>query len=413
MKTKIIFSLMLIFFINSFISAQSDYEAVQNFKKQYKQIEESIKSVSSVDQCNTIGENISNLKNDFVGYKILFDKALYPENFESSFVKIENALESKKTDLTQISTLTTQVGTLQTQVVELNQQNEMLIKQINELKARSEKDEATIAQLNKLVAQLKGNINQRDLLVRDLVDSLLVEFTKLPQNLSKKEAQVIQSKINKGNLFYNIERTIADNIRFTKVTQLTADDFSQMKKQYRDFDKVWKQIGPRLSSVYLNKKQKKSEISQIDSLFVQWNDQLNNEIWKGLQKLFLEKNINLVPFNNADQFVNSVSAFITDEIKNLSVKSKEEPENIFHTFADSIYFKTVEKKWIPFLIENNMMTQAEKNIVDTKIEIWKKEFTPSYLYLGYIALGVIILFTVVFLYKKGRKLPMQSAKFNE
>jgi len=403
MKAKMFLSVLLFLIMNALIVAQSDYETLQSFKSQYKQIEESIKSASSVDECTAISEKINNLRSDFVDNKTFLDKSLYPENFESAFTKIENALETKKTDLTQIGALTTQVGTLQTQVTELNQKNEELIKQINELMVKSEKDRATITQLNRLVSQLRGNINQRDLLVRDLVDSLLVEFIKTPQNLNQKEAQAIISKVNKGNLFYNIERTIADNIQFTKVTQMTPGDFSQMKKQHRDFDKVWNQIGPRLSSVYLSKKQKKSEIAQIDSLFVEWSSQINNEIWKSIHRQFLEKEINLIPFNNSDQFVSSVSAFIDNEIKNLDVKSREESENTFLAFIDSVYSKTVEKEWVPILFENNMMTQAEKDIIDAKIEVWKKEAGPSYSYWGYIIVGAIIIFVVAYMFQKKKK----------
>ncbi|NJD21466.1 MAG: hypothetical protein FIA82_02175 [Melioribacter sp.] len=403
MKTKIFLSVLLFLIINILLLAQSDYETLQNFKSQYKQIEESIKNVSSVDECNAISEKINNLRNDFTGNKTFLDKALYPDNFESALVKIEKSLEVKKTDLAQISTLTTQVGSLQVQVTELNQKNEELIKQINELMLKSEKDQATITELKRLVAQLRGNINQRDLLVRDLVDSLLVAFIKSPQNLNQKESQAIMSKVNKANLFYNIERTIADNIQFTKVTQMTADDFSQMKKQYSDFDKVWKQIGPRLSNVYLNKKQKKSEIAQIDSLFVQWNDQIDSGIWRSVNNLFIGKNIYLAPFNNADLFVTNVSAFIDEEIKNIGAKSKNESEDIYYTFADSVYYKTFAKKWLPVLIENNMMTQSQKDVVEAKIEFWKKEAVSSFSYWIYVITIIIILFVVVYIFQRTKK----------
>lgn len=403
MKTKIFLGILFLFVISASIFAQSDYETVQNFKRQHKQIVEAIKNAVSPDDCNIIEEKINNLRNEFEGNKALLDKALYPDNFESSFEKIESAFQSKRTDLAQINILTTQVGTLQEQVLMLNQKNEDLMKRISDLTLKSEKDQADIANLKKLVSQLRGNINQRDLLVRDLVDSLLVEFIKSPQEMTQKERRVIITKINKGNLFNNIKRTIEDNIRFTNVTQMTADDFSKMKKQQRNFDKVWKQIGPRLSSVYLKEKNKKLEISQIDTLFVQWNNQMNNEIWRGIHALFMEKNINLISFNNSNQFVDKVCSFIDEQIKDLDVKSTDESEEIFYTFTDSVYFKTVEKKWIPVLLENNMMTQTEKDLIDGKINEWKNEMTPSYAYLGFIIVGVIIIAAVLYAYKKTKK----------
>ncbi|MDP2037722.1 MAG: hypothetical protein Q8L04_10100, partial [Ignavibacteria bacterium] len=298
---------------------------------------------------------------------------------------------------------TTQVGTLQEQVLVLNQKNEDLIKRISELTLKSEKDQVDIANLRKLVSQLRGNIDQRDLLVRDLVDSLLVVFIKSPQNLTQKERRVIVTKVNKGNLFNNVKRAIEDNINFTKVTQMTADDFSKMKKQHHDFDKVWKQIGPRLSGVYLKEKDKKLEIAQIDSLFVQWNNQINNEIWRSIYALFMEKNINLTSFNSSSQFVEKVAIYIDDQIKNLGVKNYDESEEIFNAFTDSVYFETVEKEWIPVLLENNMMTQAEKDMIDAKIREWKNEMAPSYAYIGFIIVGIIIIAAILYAYMKTKK----------
>ena len=403
MKAKIFSGILFLFVISASIFAQSDYETVQNFQRRHKQIIEEIKNAASADECIIIEEKINNLRNEFAENKALLDKALYPDNFESSFEKIESAFQSKRTDLTQINILTTQVGTLQEQVIVLNQKNEELMKQISELTLKSEKDQADIAKLKKLVSQLRGSINQRDLLVRDLVDSLLVVFIKSPQNLTQKERRVIVTKVNKGNLFNNVKRAIEDNINFTKVTQMTADDFSKMKKQHHDFDKVWKQIGPRLSGVYLKEKDKKLEIAQIDSLFIQWNEQINNEIWSNIHALFMEKNINLISFNSSAQFVEKVTSFIDDQIKNLGVKNYDESEEIFHTFTDSVYFKTVEKKWIPVLLENNMMTQTEKDMIDAKIREWKDEMAPSYAYIGFIIVGVIIITVILFAYKKTKK----------
>lgn len=403
MKTKIFFCLIPFLLMTSFLFAQSDYQTMQNFKKLHKEIEEIIKNASTLDECDLVEGKITNLKNDFLGDKAMLDKALYPENFESSLEKVENSLQFKKNDLRQITNLKTEVANLHIQLDDLNRKNEELLKQINTLKLKNEKDQATITKLNNLVAQLKGNINQRDLLVRDLVDTLLVQFIKTNPATNAGDAKVIKSKIKKENLFYNIERAITDNISFTKITRLNADDFSTIKKQYKDFNKTWTQIGPKLSSIYLNDKQRKSEIVQIDSLFNEWNQVINTQIWENIRKQFEEKNINLSPFNSSEQFVESTSAFIQDELKNRNLKSKTEAENVFHLFVDSLYFKSIEKKWIPLLIQNKMMTSENKNKIESQIELWHEElFSTNYLFIIIPIAFVIILIGITFYYKKNR-----------
>lgn len=415
MKINKFFILTFIFsaFVLSQASfAQSDYEKTQNFKTRYKQLEDAIKNAASIDECSVIGENIAKLKTDFTSDAALLDKSLYPETFETSFGKIERALEVRKGDFTQIVELKTQVGTLQDKVSELSQQNEGLIVQIKQLQLKSTKDAQTIASLQKLVSQLKSNIAQRDELVRGLVDSLLAEFVKTPGTLNDVEKQTIFNKVDSGNLFYNIERTISDNIQFMKVTQTTPDDLSNMKKQYADFNKVWRQIGPKLADVYLNQRDKAAEIANIDNMFADWNSKINDEIWGQVNRLFREKQLPLLPFRNGGQFVNSVSSFVDDELKNLPVKGSSQAKETFYMFTDSVYFKTVQPTWIPILIENNMMSSANKDTIEKRISTWKEKVAPASKWNWvYFVGGFIIIALLVAYFMKGRK--KQPVNFEE
>lgn len=402
MKTIIFLTALLTLYASFPIYSQSDYEELQNFKKQCNSIEESIKNAATPEECSAIRERINNLKNDYAGYKKIFDKALYPENYESTFEKIERALEFKNADIRQITTLTSRVGELETQVEQLNLQNETLLKQVEQLKIQVEKGEATIADLKRAVARLSGSIKERDLLVRDLVDSLLVEFGKSSGN-TQRDKKAIITKINKGNLFHNIKRTIEDNIQFTKVTQMTADDFSQMKNQHRDLSKMWLQIGPKLSNVYLNKKDKKLEIAQIDSLLAEWKEQMNSEIWRNIFNQFHAKGIKLVPFSNAEQFVNNINGYIDDKISSIDNISEDDALNNYKVFVDTVYHQAIEKEWIPILFESNQLSQNEKAQLDVKIEEWKSAVTSSTAYWGYIIVALIIIVAAIVLLRSNKK----------
>lgn len=404
MKNRFLLSLLFFFGLCFGSYAQSDFEKTQNFKNRYQQLESAIKSATSLDECTTIAENISILKEDFISDKELLDKSLYPENFDSSFEKIERMLEVRKGDFTQITELSTEVGTLKDRVSTLSQENQGLIGQIKTLQIKATKDASTIASLQKLVAQLKANIQQRDELVRGIVDSLLADFVNYSSSMNENEKQVIFSKVESGNLFFNIERTIADNVQFMKVTQMTPDDLGEMKKQYKDFNKVWRQIGPKLADIYLTKRDKAAQIANIDAMFNDWNIRINDEIWGQVNKLFREKKIALLNFRSSDQFVNSVTSFIDDEIKNLGVKSSTESEKVYYAFTDSVYFKSIEPVWIPVLIENSMMSEANKDSIDANIAKWKAKVAPAsafnWIYVAFIA---VIVFLVAAYFLKGRK----------
>ena len=278
-----------------------------------------------------------------------------------------------------------------------------MLVQIKQLNIIVTKDAQTIASLQKLVSQLKANIAQRDELVRGIVDSLLEQFLKTPNTLNEAEKQAIFKKVDNGNLFFNIERTISDNIQYMKVTQITPEDLSKMKAQYKDFNKVWHQIGPKLSAVYLDKKDKSMQIANIDNMFGEWSSRIDDEMWGQINKLFREKKLAVLPFKSGEQFNTSVNSFINDEIKNLNVKSSAESKNTFSTFADSVYFRTIQPVWIPILIENNMMSTANKDSIEKRIGIWKEKVAPAKTNVIYIVLGAVIFILIVLLILKGKK----------
>ncbi|NJD21342.1 MAG: hypothetical protein FIA82_01550 [Melioribacter sp.] len=406
MKTNKFFFLIFLlaaFVLNQNIFAQSDREKVTNFDSRFKQYENAIKNAASLDECNIIGENIEKLRVEFADSKTLLEKSLQI-NYDEEFLKIGRALEVRKGDFTQIVQLTTEVGTLKDKVSELSQQNEGLILQIKQLNIRTAKDAATIASLTRLVSQLRSNIEQRDELVRGIVDSLLQEFVKTPGTLNEAEKQAIYKKVDNGNLFYNIERTISDNVQFMKVTQMKAEDLSKMKEQYKDFNKVWRQVGPKLAEVYLNRRDKAAQVANIDAMFTDWNIRINDEMWGQVNKLFRDYKLALLPFRGGDQFVNSVTSFVDDEIKNYGVKSKTESENTFFAFTDSVYFKTVQPVWVPVLIENNLMTEANKDSVEKRIATWKEKVAPpSKMNWVYIVSGVVIIALFIAYFMKGKK----------
>lgn len=400
MKKLINISLIYYFLMVSLVSGQSDYEAVQKFKYHYKQIEESIKNAVSVDELDLISTKIIDLKNSSFNNKSILNHALYPEDYESSFFNIEHALSSKRADLSHIKQLSFQVTELESRVSSLSRENELLLLEINKLKSRADKDEATIAKLNNLIAQLRGNIYQRDLLVRDLVDTLLEQFTKYNTNLTVGEVREIKSKIRNENLFYNINRTISDNINFINVTRLHADDFSSLKKQHNDLSLVWNQISPKLIKVYAGDKKRNSEILAIDSLLNEWDENINTNIWNSVYGIFKEKNIELHPFTDGNQFVNSMVSFIQKEMQNINLNDRSEGELKYHLFADSIYFKILEKNWLPLLIGNKMLTKEDKNTIDSNLKNWQSELSPTNLYLLFMVAGAVLVFFSLYYFIK-------------
>ncbi|MCA2004730.1 MAG: hypothetical protein LDL01_02945 [Ignavibacterium sp.] len=395
MKNFIFISLTILF-ITSNLSAQSDYEIVQNFKNKYQQFEQQIKNAVTLEELNALTGEIERFKNEFSTYKDLLDKSLYPDNFEKSFDKLGNALVLRKTDFTQIETLQTEVITLRTEVDDLNKKNAELLNQIQILEVQRKKDAETIARLEKLVSELRASLKKRDELVYAIIDSLAPKLSGDVSALTQKEKEQIVAETEKKNVLYIVKKSLRDNTRFLEVTTLKPEDLKDVKEQQSNFVSMWQKVGPKLVDVYAGRKDKAQELKDIDALFTSWKTGIQREAWESIREDFALNNINLQSFYNGNEFTEIITAFINDEIKSYGVKSKEESERIYSVFVDSVWYKTIANEWMPYLLENNMISSQQKEIIEKKIAEWKEVISPKDLTLIYVGVGILIVLIAAF-----------------
>lgn len=410
MKKYILINLFVVFIASNLI-AQSDYEIVQSFKNRYQQFEQQIKNAVTVEELNLLTGEIEKFKNEFSTYKELLDKSLYPDNFEKSFDKLGNSLVLRKTDFIQIETLQTEVVTLRSEVDELNKKNAELLNQIQLLEVQRKKDAETIARLEKLINELRTSLKKRDELVYAIIDSLSPKLAGDVSALTQKEKEQIIAETEKKNVLYIVKKSLRDNTRFLEVTTLKPEDLKDVKEQQSNFVSMWQKVGPKLVDVYAGKKDKAQELKDIDALFTSWKSGIQREAWESIREDFALNNINLQSFYNGNEFTEIIVSFINDEIKSYGVKSKEESQRIYNVFVDSVWYKTISNEWMPYLLENNMLTMQQKEMIEKKIVEWKEIISPKDLTLIYVGVGVLIVIIVAFflLRKKNGSKPVESS----
>ena len=407
---KLFLTPLIILFIFSKLSAQSDYEIVQSFKNRYYQFEQQIKNAVTVEELNLITGDIERFKNEFSTYKDLLDRSLYPENFEKSFEKLGNSLILRKTDFIQIETLQTEVIELRSEVDELNKKNAELLSQIQILEVQRKKDAETIAKLEKLVSELRASLKKRDELVYAIIDSLAPKLSGDVSALTQKEKEQIIAETEKKNVLYIVKKSLRDNNRFLEVTTLKPEDLNEVKQQQSNFVSLWQKVGPKLVDVYAGRKDKSQELKDIDALFTSWRTGIQREAWESIREDFALNNVNLQSFYNGNEFTEIITAFINDEIKSYGVKNKEESQRIYSVFVDSVWYKTISNEWLPYLLENNILTTQQKEMIEKKIAEWKETISPKDLTLIYVGVGVLIVLIVTFflLRKKNGTKEVQS-----
>ena len=401
-------TLILLLFTSIPLLAQSDYEMVQSFKERYNNLTSGIKSATSLDDLDNLTTEVENLKRDFSGKKEILDQSLYPENYNSSFEKLFSAIELRRGDFTSIDILKTEVTTLKSEIDLLDKRNNELINQITVLESQRKKDAATVSKLEKLVSDLRATILKRDELVFSIVDSLTPKLAGDVSTMTQQDKDQVYSQVEKDNILAVVKKSLRDNSRFLEVTSLKVDDLENVKRQEQNFVTMWRKVGPKLVDVYANQGDKTVELKDIDNLFSIWSNRIRREAWESINEEFSLNNINLPAFNNGEVFTNVVTQFISDEIKNYGVKSKEESEQIFSVFTDSVWFNKISTEWMPYLIDNKLLSIQQKDGIEKKIAEWKSVVAPqSYTWL-YAVIGLAAVFIVILAIILRKKKPLKD-----
>jgi chromosome segregation ATPase len=395
--------LLLIFGFINLIVAQSDLEIVDNFKSEVASIDNQIKNATSLEELKDVPTRIDSLKENYADHKKLLDNSLYPDNYQTTLDKLNKNYLMRQGDFTTIDVLQTEVSALNEQVEFLNQRNNELLSEVRSLEAQRDKDAKTIKKLNNLVAQLRTSIRERDELVLSMIDSLMPPTVRDQDMLTAEDKSVIAKEEQEQNVIANVKTTIKDNIRFMQVTSLKPNDLIAIREQQEDFSGKWQKVGVELVEVYSEDGKKSEELKEIDELFNQWYAAVAKEAWSSIDDDFSLNGIELRKFNNGEEFTTSIELFIGDELKNLGVKSDEDSKKVFAQFADSTWFAIIQPVWMNYLIENKMLTEENKDRMESKIAEWKNALYPSNLWILFLLIAVVVIGIGVFVFIRKKK----------
>ncbi len=393
----------------SFALAQekSDYQVVQEFQAKYKAIQKATEAAATVQDCGSIAYSINELERENADYKKLLDKALYPDGFEG---KIQNArlqlrlaqdkLGVIEDQVKRIAELRAQVDLLSEQVSQLSGENSNLLKQIQ--KMSSDKSKATIDSLQGLISKLQAGIRQRDQLIFALVDSLFLQYDKDITSLKDVEKQSLVGKIEKGNVFTSIKRSIRDNIEFLEATSLSGKDVAEMAKQQRKFEVQWQGFGKKLAAIYSTGKKGANEVTQIDTMLADWGRKTKGIFWHQLNLQFRDRGFAVKEFSSGNQFNDHIQEFIDGEITVAAKAKSDELYKRYVIFSDSVWRGDVKPEWLPLLVDRGELSDSQVQALDSKVDEWRKTVQPPQTIM-YILIALVLGLIAWFAYKRMQK----------
>lgn len=403
LKSRISFILVIFIHLQSLSLAQSDYAIVQKMKTDYEEIKDQISDATNRDELTAINANIEELILTYSKHSELLDKALFPEKYEEMIDNLNGMIASKENNFASVEVFQAEVSDLQQRVDTLSMKNSELEKSINEITQLFDKSKKETSNLSSIISDLKIALQKRDLLIINMVDSLMPPVMREKPLLSSEDKENITWEFDKNNVIRNIKITISDNIKYLDLTSLQPDDLTEIQGQQYEFADTWAKIGPRLAEVYSDDTRRSNDLFEIDSLFKSWTIAIEKEAWQSIKEEFNAKGIVLDDFMDGQEFVGSMNQYIENEKKNIDKAPEETAKTSLEEFADRTWKDDIEPKWAPYLIENGMLTEADTEVIEENIEVWRSEIYPSKWWLwiilsGFVFSGLVILLRLL---KKG------------
>jgi hypothetical protein len=388
---------------------KSDRAIVDKFEKTVKVLYRAADSAKTVQECADINTSIDELQKAFADHKILLDRSLYPDDYSKNIANLKGRLLIRQKDLGVIETQITRIVELESQVRELSgkilnltQENERLIGTVKTLSTSyalsNAADKSLFDSLTTTINNLRLNLKERDNLIFALVDSLFMQYDKSVASMSDVEKQGISGKLERRNVLTEIKKSIADNLRFLESTNLTPNDYSEIVRQHQRFASQWKGLGPKLTSIYLTGKQKKNDVTGVDSLLSTWSAKVDLGIWKSLASLLMKGNIQLKPFSNGSDFTSNFLEYIDTEIKNVKQETEDVRAKRYNTFNDLVWKTDLKPLWLPVLVESGNITSDQKTEIENRFKSWQSAITP----VSPIVYGLLIIVFAIVLWSLSR-----------
>lgn len=93
----------------------------------------------------------------------------------------------------------------------------------------------------------------------------------------------------------------------------------------------------------------------------------------------MKSDFSVIEFNNGNEFVSNLTAFLNAQIENKADESKETRYKNFTKFNEQIWIPELQLGWFPTLLKMGEITESQKADLEEKFEKWKSSAFPNQL----------------------------------
>lgn len=393
-------ALLMIIAGSSAFAQQSDYRILQDFRAEYSEITQAIDNAVSSDDVNQISDDIDQLEAEYSGYQDLLNAALYPQTFRDRIADLRERLSGTSNNIDVVEELNERIAQLQAEMDDLRNQVTQMDEEAVALRQRIERSASNERRLSALVTQYRQNIESRDGFVIEFLEDLLSRYQSIDAQTQSDIAEASESMDD--NPLDIIQTILSEYInQADQESNLEAPDYIRMRAQHAYFAEVWDDIGERMANTYASEMPVEAR-QEISDLLSTWESSINNKLWNAISTAFNQNGIELPSFSNEDAFVTSLNSFVDNSIETAIAQNEEADLQLYQSFSD-YWNSTVKGDWGEYIINGDVMTQAEIAEIDIKLGEWARHAEPVsnlMFILFLISLAVIIGLIVLLVTKK-------------
>lgn len=425
MKLALIIALLLACTVAPAAAQQSDYAVKKSYEERYRAIADRIDSSASMQELDSLRNEIQKLETAYAGHETFLDKALYPVTFSESLHRLKTLQVLTYDRVYLIQTQGVKLSELEARMTSLSTRLDSLTSQRDQLFGELQESKKSMASLREAVKRLTANLKAKDQLIFALVDSIFLPYGKDVHQVADVHKEAIEQKLEKANVVTRVYEIAADNVKFLEVTQLQGKDYTNLIEQYETFSGRWGGLKERMAAVSatsavvpsaqagkgtsktpvvtggakaagLATQTAATQAEHVDSVLAEWRSKLTSAFWSGLQKEFSAAGVGVAPFHDGPTF----SASIRTYVATLKAGTQDPAP-----FVDIVWKQKIDKEWRDGLMKESMLGKSEYAALDKLVSEVSKESIDLKLILYLLGVVVIIGGVWYFLFRKKAPAP--------
>ncbi|MFD2532277.1 hypothetical protein [Gracilimonas halophila] len=373
-----IYIILIISFVATNVAAQnSDYQVKQQFVQSYEELKSSIDLAMSVDEVDSLLDQVSKLEVKYEDHEELLDHALYPQTFSSSIEALQQEARNAEHMLLIIEGQEEKLVKLSDELANYRSEIDHLNNRTDSLRTLITDSEQSEKELANLVQRYRNSIEQRDEFVLNMIDSLFVTYLDMEGSTFtelKEENRTIETGDNPLEVILAV---IEENIQILKTDNgtLQTEDYLRIYVVQSRFNEVWTRIGDDLATIYGGNNPEQWE-SNVEERLNDWKASASKNMWASIDEHLEQNNVDLGAFDNNKSFYEASDSFIskaTDASRD-KVVTNENYED-FQRFYD-FWNTKIKSDWGEFVQEGEVLTMAQISSIDTEMMTWRDEAKP-------------------------------------